>query len=182
MTKLKLISNLSLIKILALLFITTSITTKETPTPEYIDYVVEIENAFIKEMEKRYGLSFTGSGGRMPYNVQKIEIIFSAFYPTTIEQAREIEVWGTKKILAMINQHEKLRPFLAEYPFTSKHIDISVAFLKDDGSRYTDGKVTYIFTANNKIFYRSAAMVTRMTNGFSDLRDPKNRSIIPLKK
>ena len=155
---------------------------KETPTPEYIDYVVEIENAFIKEMEKKYKISCIGTGGSMPFNVEKMGVRFQSFERSSIEEARKMEVWGVQKFLELINSHPKIRPFLEEYPFTPKRVKVSISFRTKKGLQYTDGSPAFVFTANGRIYYRSAAMVTRMSVGGANLTDSNNPKYYPPKE
>ncbi len=127
----------------------------EDDTTPYIKYAKEIMNPFIEECEKKYHLDCIGTGGRFANNVGEIEISFIAYRKGSIEEARTLEVNLIEKILAQINAHEKIRPFLNNYPFESKNIDISVAFRKEDNSCYTDGSVVLVFLARNKLFYKT---------------------------
>jgi hypothetical protein len=104
----------------------------------YIVYAKEIMNSFIEQSEKEYHLDCISTGGRFAKNVGKIEINFIAYRKGTIDEARTLEVKMIDALLKRINDHEKIRPFLAEYPFKEKDIDISIAFRKADNSRYND--------------------------------------------
>ena len=182
MTNLKFRSNLCPIKIIVLLFITTSITAKETPTPEYLLHVKQISKPFIAEMEKKYDLICIGTGGGLSRNVEKIDIVFVAYRKSTIEESRKIIVSGVQTLVNELNTHEKIRPFLAQHPFQPNNIGISISFRNRKENHYTDGSVALVFNAKNKIFYQAATMMTRMSGGFSDLRNPKNPIHYPLKE
>ena len=112
-------------------------------------------NFFIEECEKKYQLDCIGTGGRFANNVAKIEICFIAYRKGSIEEARTLEVTMVEKILSEINSNEKIRSFLNDYPFQPKNIDISIAFHKEDNSRYTDKSVSFIFLSRDKLFYSS---------------------------
>ena len=127
---------------------------EDNSTP-YIKYAKEIMNPFIEECEKKYQLDCIGTGGRFAQNVAEIEISFIAYRKGTIEEARTLEVTMTEKILAEINAHEKIRPFLNNYPFHVKDIEISIAFQKEDNSCYTDGSVVYVSHIKNNLSYRA---------------------------
>lgn len=43
-----------------------------------------------------------------------------------------------------INEHEKIRPYLREYPFPSTRSKIWVYFMKDKFDHYHDGSVTQV--------------------------------------
>ena len=89
---------------------------KPIQPPEYLIYVNEVTRQFEKEMQKEFGLLCIGSGGSMPHDVEEIDVRFAAYRKATIEQARILVVLATQKLLKMINNHKKIRPFLREYP------------------------------------------------------------------
>ena len=120
----------------------------------YEAYVDEIVRAFAMEMRHNFGLLWIGDGGRMSDDVEEVEVIFHARRKTSIEEARELEVRATERLVEMINAHEKIRPFLREYPFTANRADVSISFVKRDHTAYTDGTVAFVYQARNKIFYR----------------------------
>lgn len=125
----------------------------EKQSAEYVKYVNEITDSFVKEMEKELDLKCIGKGGSMPNNVKEIEVVFIASRKATIQEARELEVKATEKLLHAINTHEKIRPYLSEYPFQANRAEISIAFRTPDNSCYTDGSVVHVYQVNNKIFY-----------------------------
>jgi len=132
----------------------------------YVQYANEVINQFDQDMKKELGLVCRGSGGKMPYDVEELDISFIAYQRATIEQARDIEVYVTERFLQAINSNEKIRPFLREYPFTVPRVEVAISFNKPDNSRYTDGSVAYLSVLNGKIFYRS--------------EDPKTENLVDL--
>ncbi len=129
---------------------------KETKSPAYLKYVDEIVVDFVNDMEKKYKLHCYGSGGSMPNDVEKIEVLFISYTKATINNAREMEVRAIQDLLQRINTHEKIRPYLREYPFCINRIDVSISFRTKTDDWPLDGSVASVFLAKNKIFYRSA--------------------------
>lgn len=129
---------------------------EENKLPAYLEYVDEIVDTFSKEMEKEYEIRCCGSGGSMPYNVEKIEVLFSASRKATIEEARKIEINGLKKLLNHVNKHEKIRPYLKEYPFNLERVRVSISFYPSNNGRPLDGSVAHVFFSGKKIFYDKA--------------------------
>ncbi len=129
---------------------------KKETTVSYLQYVDEITNDFVKEMENETGLSCRGSGGSMPYDVEEFDIMLVGYRRATQEEARALMVTAIQKLLKKINEHEKIRPFLREYPFTESRASISIAFQTNHGRRYLDGSIALAFNARNKIFYERA--------------------------
>ncbi len=123
---------------------------------DYLVYVDEITNEFIREMEEETGLRCGGSGGSMPHDVEKFYVRFVEHRRTTIEEARWLEVKAIQKLLKKINEHEKIRPFLREYPFDDNRVMISLSFYTKQGGDYLDGSVVQVCNAKKMIFYSRA--------------------------
>ena len=115
-------------------------------------YVNEIVNEFEVEMQEKFGLMCKGMGGSMPYDIKLIGVRFFVDRKITIDEARELEVRSTERLVEMVNACEKIRPFLIQYPWTHNGVEIAISSLKKDGSCYEDG-VSFIFQAKGKLFY-----------------------------
>ncbi len=127
---------------------------KKDPVENYEKHVNEIINPFAQEVEERCHVLCIGEGGRMPYDVEEVEVKFWADRKGTIEEARRIIVTSKRSLLCRINAHERVRPFLREYPFTLSRALISIAFVnKHNGRHYTDGSVAYALEAKGQIIY-----------------------------
>jgi hypothetical protein len=120
-------------------------------SPVYTQYVAEVTSSFVKEMHKKYGFECGASGGSMPYDVEEILVQLVANRSATIEQARELEVKATERLAQIINAHEKIRPFLREYPFPSSRASVTISFRKR-GKHPTDD-VEFVCHAKNKLVY-----------------------------
>jgi hypothetical protein len=130
---------------------------EEDESPIYTQYVGEVTSTFLKQVYKEFGIECGGSGGSMPYDVEEISVQLSAYRSATVEEARELEVMLTEKFVQIINAHEKLRPFLREYPFPSGRARIALSFEKPrkKKSATPEEDVAFVFQARNKIFYRA---------------------------
>lgn len=121
--------------------------------PIYLSHTDKISANFIKEMEEKYSLFLIATGGSMPYDVESIAIDFIAFRKGSIEEARVLLVLLTEKLVKLIHENDKVRPYLREYPFPIYRAQISIAFLQDDGRRWKDGSIAHAFQCKNTIFY-----------------------------
>ena len=142
--------------VFALLF---SVQLASEGSPPYLKYVDQILRDFEKESVKEFKefkLRATGDGGSMPKDVAELDVNFFSYKPSTIEQARALEIALTEKLLKKINEHEHIRPYLREYPFPSHRVCISVSFHKRDNSINTDGSVAHVFQVKKTIFYMAA--------------------------
>ena len=89
----------------------------------------------------------------MPKDVEKIKVLFSCRRKLTVDEARKIEVYAVQELLRRINAHEKIRPYLREYPFDVNRVGVPISVIKNGGGHPLDGSVGFVTTARNKIFY-----------------------------
>lgn len=120
--------------------------------PPYIKYAEEIMDEFAREMNKEYGLICIGDGGGLAYDVRVLNVKFIAYLSLNLEEARELEVRATQRLLEKINQHEKIRPFLREYPFPPYRAEVSIQF-KDQNDDYPAGSIAYVSQIKNTIYF-----------------------------
>jgi hypothetical protein len=71
---------------------------------------------------------------------------------TSVEEARELEVKATERFVELVNAHEKVRPYLRDYPWDYNRARIMIAFRKENGQDYPEG-VRLILQAKEKIYY-----------------------------
>lgn len=145
----------SLICVINLALFGCKVDKKYNQNEDYEIYVNQIINSFANDMKKEYNITCCGSGGKMPYDVEEIAIKFEAHHRASIEEARKLEVRVTEKFIQAINAHEKIRPFLREYPFKANRAEVAISFKRPDNKLYKDGSVAYVFQVKNTIFYNA---------------------------
>ena len=148
------------IYILVLLFVfllELKVNAKEYESPVYTQCVAEVTSTFLKEVYKEYGFECGASGGEMPYDVEEISVKIVAYQNATIEEARELEVILTEKFTQIINSHEKIRPFLREFPFPSSRARVSISFRspKKKFSLSSKNDVKYVLQVKGIIYYQA---------------------------
>ena len=72
---------------------------KEDTRSDDVKAVDLVIDRTLRAIEKKYDLSFFGSGGRMMYNVKRITIAFRSYKPMKIDKARELMVGCTEQFL-----------------------------------------------------------------------------------
>jgi hypothetical protein len=136
-----------------LMIVSFSLDAKDDDSPIYTQYVAEVTSSFLKEMYKEYGFECGASGGKMPYDVEEILVQLVAYRSATIEQARELEVKATERFAQIINAHEKIRPFLREYPFPASRASVTISFRKKRQHLPQENDVKLVGQAKNKLYY-----------------------------
>jgi hypothetical protein len=78
---------------------------------------------------------FGGSGGMQGVVKMRAISLTSTDGPFNVKQARELVVYCAEVFLREINNSEEIRPYLYNYPFTAKNIEVAVfCHDKDDNS------------------------------------------------
>jgi hypothetical protein len=98
----------------------------------------QLANQVIREafsvLKKEKNLEPFGEGGQMMHQIQMLALSFSYHNPLDIEQAREMLVYVSKTFLGILNKNERIRPYLSNYPFDFKNIDIEIVVRGGDKS------------------------------------------------
>lgn len=141
--------------LLSLFLLFFSLVFSEKKSSDYIIYADEIEKKFIQEMKEKYDCVCIGSGGSMPQLVESINVVFALTHRATIEEARTLEVSAIERLVEMLNEDERIRPYLAEFPFPAHRVEIAFSFYAPYGGPFMDGSLTRISQIRGKISYRT---------------------------
>ncbi|MBS4169981.1 hypothetical protein [Neochlamydia sp. AcF95] len=127
--------------------------------PEQAKFVGEILDKASKKLRSKYDMRAIGTGIGMPDGVvTMLALSFEKTGPLTKEEGRRIIVDCVQEMLQIINTHEKIRPYLKNYPFTPNNIEIAI-FLNGPPSHpiyypdfdvisSTNEQINYMFTAS----------------------------------
>ena len=78
------------------------------------------------------------------------------YRPATIDQARELEVACVERLRKIVNGHEKIRPFLCEYPFPKEGAKISIRFCDANNQSYPAEKsIQVVYNVRGRVFYEN---------------------------
>jgi len=105
-----------------------------------------------KQLKKEKCLHFAGYGGARMYDVEKLNLSLDYYESLNIEQARKLIVYCANKFLDNINNSEKVRPYLRNYPFTSKNITLAI-FIEDEKNSIGSTNITTVAISRGKIDY-----------------------------
>ena len=106
-----------------------------------------------EKIEKDKGLRTIGTGGGMMYGIRKLSMSFQCLQEVDLETARKLVVYCTEEYLGAINSDKEVRPYLDDYPFTEKNVDIRVFFSKPDGHDVPIGKISVVSMINGRVDY-----------------------------
>lgn len=120
---------------------------------DYEKLANEITDKTAKKLHDEKGLILVGTGGRMMDDIKMMMMSFEFRKVVNIEMARELLVNVIEEYLSEINADKKIRPYLHDYPFTAKNLEIEIVFRNPDGSKVASGKINVASADEGKIFY-----------------------------
>ncbi len=118
-----------------------------------------ISRSVAKELKKTFNLDCEGEQGSWDPNISQITMSLRTERRATIEEARELLIRSTERLLSALNGNEQIRPHLAEYPFPPERVKISLRF-DSMVEYYSCNFVCHVFTTNNGTLYYSASTET----------------------
>jgi hypothetical protein len=124
----------------------------EQTGPDYEGYADEIIDVFVREMEAE-GFYCNGTGGSMPHEVEKIIVWFVTCQHPSLSEARDLELHAVNRLAELVNGHEKIRPFLTEFPFGLDRLQVAISFRQPNAELHADGSVTRVSSIKGKFYY-----------------------------
>ena len=123
--------------------------------PEYMNLLREIEYETIQELKKK-GLYISGFGGCLMDCIRLVDLSFRYEKYADISKARELIVLVVETFLKKINNHEKIRPDLCNYPFSSDNLDIQIDLIGNDKiiKKKKMEIVNFVVLKEGMIFYK----------------------------
>ncbi len=109
-----------------------------------------------REIQSRFGVHACGSGGGAINAIRLETLDFQTIAPLrfTIDQARTLIVALTEIYKENINNNRELRPYLIEYPFPAKRVEVAI-FVYDSPFLQPTKDITTISLHNGIIYYKS---------------------------
>ncbi|MCH9627352.1 MAG: hypothetical protein S4CHLAM2_09900 [Chlamydiales bacterium] len=116
----------------------------------YVKMSDRIVKRYNKEVAKPKRLCLSGSGGAMMDDIKKVILNYQSFDSLNIDEGRVLFVDMMEEFLVRMNQNEKIRPYLHNYPFGVENFKLRIGF--DDSKRNIigDGHVALMFVNKNQ--------------------------------
>ncbi len=121
--------------------------------PDYEKIADKITNRTAEKLKKERKLILIGIGGRMMDDIQMMAMSFNYYHEVNLEQARELLIYAINEYLSDINNNQDIRPYLHEYPFTSKNVEIMIFVYGPDRLELPAEKIYCITSRNGVIRY-----------------------------
>jgi hypothetical protein len=110
---------------------------------------------FAKRIEEQKGLVLTGFGGQMPHEIRTLGASFCVRQPLDEAAARALYLELVQDFVAAVNRDKAIRPYLADYPITSRQVEIVLSLQDEKGKMRRDGSLCMILNVPevNKVLY-----------------------------
>lgn len=111
-----------------------------------------------------------GSGGQAMDQVKMLALAFDCRRLLTITSARILLVKAVDTFAKVVNNEEKIRPYLGNYPFEPKNIEIRIFIQKPDGSDFGEGQLTVASFTDGTLNYKisSSHLVTIHSESYAE--------------
>ncbi len=121
--------------------------------PDYEKIADDITEKTAQKLKEKKNLYLVGTGGRMMNDIQMMAMSFDYYQEVDLKKARELLVYAVNEYLLDINNNEGIRPYLHEFPFTAKNVEIRIWIWKPDRSKPLSEKIYYISAINGVLSY-----------------------------
>ena len=123
------------------------------PSLDYEKIADAITANTAKKLEEQKKLYLIGTGGGMMHDIRMMAMGFQFFHEVDLKEARELVVYAVREYLSDINNNEEVRPYLRNYPFTAKNVEIRIWIYNPDRSELPLDKIYCITALNDLINY-----------------------------
>lgn len=79
---------------------------------------------------------------------------FDYYKEIDIEEGRELLITAAHRLLKAINEDERIRPYLATYPFKPENIELRIFLHNSDGSPIGPGKLCIVSILEGVLNYK----------------------------
>jgi hypothetical protein len=110
-----------------------------------------------KKLEEQKKLYLIGTGGGMMHDIQAMHMSFQFFHEVDLQEGRELIVYAVREYLSDINNNEEVRPYLHNYPFTAKNVEIMIFVYGPDRRELPPEKIGCITSIDGILEYYTRA-------------------------
>jgi len=113
-------------------------------------------------LQKKENLIFFGDGSRMMDQIKMLALSFNYRKSIDIKKGRELLILATNRFLEEINNEKAIHPYLQQYPFKAKNIEIKIFLQKPNGGDLPEGSLTVISIINGILKYKIESPKTHL--------------------
>lgn len=138
-----------------------------------VDYgkpAYKIINSYSNDLKIFKGLNLIGSGGSWTAEINTISLHYWFFKPLDLSAVRILYIGCVEDLISRINQNKEIRPYLRDFPVTSKNIHIMIGILDKKSLTNFVGKIALVSYAKGNIYYCTSNPATGQLEDFHEER------------
>ena len=120
---------------------------------KYEEEMDTLLGSFANEIQQQYELAVWHLGGKWTDGIENIRTTIKLGHFATQEEARQLLIEVTKKLLATVNSNEKVRPYLKAHPFPASLLKLSFHFENSSAHPLPDIRIRNATLDDNAITY-----------------------------
>ena len=124
-----------------------------SPSQDYEKIADKITEKIAKKLKAQKNLYLVGTGGQMMDDIQMMAMSFYYYQEVNLKTARELITYVINEYLSTINSNKEVKPYLHEYPFTAKNVEIRIWVYNPDRSELPLEKIYSITSLNGMLKY-----------------------------
>ena len=128
-----------------------------TKNPDYEVLANRVIKQTIEQLRSEKDLRAIGTVGQMMGDIQLLGVEFYYYHLVNLSEARELLVYVSQVFLSNINENKEVRPYLHNYPFTAKNIEVKIWMHQPNGDDPPQGDIEVVSLRNGKMIYRLTA-------------------------
>lgn len=117
-------------------------------------YVSEIRLKAARNLREEYQLMPCGTGSQMMDKVKMIALSFNYYNPVDEVKGRELLIAATDELIQCVNDDERIRPYLHNYPFGPENVEIMIFVYQKNGSVPPPGKLIVLTSLGGVFTYK----------------------------
>lgn len=130
--------------------------------PDRVHIIGRIREKTSVQLQKQYGLYAVGTGSSVKDNKSTmIGIHFKIYQSLTMDEARKLIIASAELLLQNVNQDEKIKNCVCEYPFPYKNINVAIFIAYPDQTKPLDPEIATVSFVNGIVTYKTLDPDTR---------------------
>lgn len=117
------------------------------------DLADEQISCYAKKAYQEKRIVLEGSGGAMMNDIKEFAMSFQCSQHLNLEQTRALIVQIVDEFLQQVNENEKIRPYLHDYPLTVNNVSLMIGFRNHQNLRPSKEHIALAYTHKDKIYY-----------------------------
>ena len=123
------------------------------PGNERQKLVNEVRKKTAIQLHRQFNLHPCGTGAQMMHEIKMLALSFNYNQEISLEQGRELLIAAVNEFVSTVNSTERIHPYLYNYPFEPRNVEVRIFLHNADRSDLPMGKICVISAINGILEY-----------------------------